>query len=408
VHRDALARLWRQAGYRRLQVSATLARLANEMFPVGAVLLVLDRTGSAALAGASVAAFALPSVASGPFLGAWLDRRARPVALIALDQALSFAGLVGLAFAATGGWAAVLSLSFVAGVSSPLSYGALTSLLPALVERETLGEANAVEAASFNAAVVGGPTLAGVAVATAGPFAAVIAQAALKLAALGLLLRVRGLPLGVPPITRSLGRLVIAGVRHVVGTAPLLAVTTAGAVALSGRGLLTVAFPLFAAGQLATHESFAAYLWAAFALGSIAGIAALSGPTARLPPERTTLAATALSGATMLLWPLAGAPTLALALVGLSGFAYGPGLAATFAVRQRWTPAGLRGQVFTTSASLKPASFAVGAAVAGPLTLAVGAPGTLAVAGGAHLLGSGVGSLLLARRPSAPVLAGPG
>ncbi|HEX4908502.1 MAG TPA: MFS transporter, partial [Actinomycetes bacterium] len=62
-----------QPGYPAFLLAATLARLASEMFPVAAVLLVLDRTGRPGLAGAVVAATTLPAVVTGPVLGAWLD-----------------------------------------------------------------------------------------------------------------------------------------------------------------------------------------------------------------------------------------------------------------------------------------------------------------------------------------------
>ena len=55
----------------------------------------------------------------------------------------------------------------------------------------------------------------------------------------------------------------------------------------------------------------------------------------------------------MLTWPLASSLPVALALIALGGFADGPGLAATFGARQRWTPRELLGQIFTTAASLK-------------------------------------------------------
>ena len=58
------------------------------MFSVGVVLLVLDRTGSAGLAGLAVAAITLPSLISGPLLGAWLDLTGRRRALMVLDQLL--------------------------------------------------------------------------------------------------------------------------------------------------------------------------------------------------------------------------------------------------------------------------------------------------------------------------------
>jgi len=58
---------------------------------------------------------------------------------------------------------------------------------------------------------------------------------------------------------------------------------------------------------------------------------------------------------------------LTLAAVALVGAGEGPQLTALFAVRHRETPANLRGQVYTTAASLKIAGLAAGAALAGPL-----------------------------------------
>ena len=61
-----LRRLRRHPGYPLFYATATLTRFADEMFSVGVVLLVLHRTGSAELAGATVAAITLPSLVPGP------------------------------------------------------------------------------------------------------------------------------------------------------------------------------------------------------------------------------------------------------------------------------------------------------------------------------------------------------
>src|SRR3954451_230398 len=53
VDRVSLIRLQHQPGYPSFLGAATLARLADEMFSVAVVLLVLERTGRAALGGAA-------------------------------------------------------------------------------------------------------------------------------------------------------------------------------------------------------------------------------------------------------------------------------------------------------------------------------------------------------------------
>src|SRR2546430_2319371 len=61
---------------RRYLFAATAARLADAMW-IGPVLLVLDRTGSATLAGLTLSAATLPTLVSAPLLGAWLDTHGR-------------------------------------------------------------------------------------------------------------------------------------------------------------------------------------------------------------------------------------------------------------------------------------------------------------------------------------------
>ena len=96
MDRDSLRRLRAQPGYLKFLSAATLARVSDEMFGVGVVLLVLDRTDSPALAGATVAAITLPSLISGPLLGAWLDLTGRRRTLMVIDQIVIATVLVAL------------------------------------------------------------------------------------------------------------------------------------------------------------------------------------------------------------------------------------------------------------------------------------------------------------------------
>jgi hypothetical protein len=70
--------------------------------------------------------------------------------------------------------------------------------------------------------------------------------------------------------------------------------------------------------------------------------------------------------------------------VALGGAGEGPQLTALLAVRHRETPANLRGQVYTTAASLKLAGLAAGAALAGPLA-GWSVTGCLLIAAGTEL-----------------------
>ena len=110
------------------------------MFSVGVVLLVLERTGSAALAGATVACVTLPSILSGPVLGAWLDLTGRRRTIMVIDQILMATSLV-LLVTLTGtapNWCVPL-LALIAGVTYPLSFGGFTSLIPLVVPKRAAG-----------------------------------------------------------------------------------------------------------------------------------------------------------------------------------------------------------------------------------------------------------------------------
>jgi len=404
VNRAALRTLRRQPGYGTFLAGATMARTADEMFSVGVVLLILGRTGSATLAGATVAALTLPSVVSGPLLGAWLDVTGRRRSAMIVDQLLAASMLIALVLVAGHGPGLLLPLiALVGGFTWPLSFGGFTSLIPVLVPDELLTEANAVEATSLNMAAIVGPALAGIAVALGDPANALYLEAALTVLALAFIVRIPDIEGGGerPDETSTLA-VARAGLRKLVSVPQLRGVTVAGMIDLAGIGLLTVAFPLFAFESLGAEKNAAGFLWAAFAVGSTVGALALVRLQSRWPAERIVLGGLAVFGTLMLLWPLAGTLAAGMALVALAGVADGPALAATFAVRQLYTPRSLHGQVFTTGASLKIGSFAVGSALAGPVVVGLGPEGAILVCAILQFVAVGAGSALL-RFPRARV-----
>ena len=389
-----------QPGYPAFLLAATLARLASEMFPVAAVLLVLDRTGRPGLAGAVVAATTLPAVVTGPVLGAWLDRTNRRRVALASNQVLLAASLLGILAAAgrAPGWALLL-LAATAGVTGPLATGGYTSMIPVLVPERLLARANALEATSFNTAAITGPAVAGVVAATAGPAGAVLAEAALAGLALPAIARMPRVTAPAGDHPAPLATAIRQGLAHLARTPVLRGVTVATAVGMGGTGLLTLALPFWAEG-LGAGRAGAGYLWAALETGAIAGALAAARPTAAWPPQRVVLAGLGLFGLVLAAWPLAPSFPAALALVALAGLAEGPAFAATFATRQRWSPPSLRGQIFTTAASLKLGAFAVGSALAGPVLSRAAVAGTLVAVGTIQLLAVGLGHAAGARGSS--------
>lgn len=365
------APLWRTPGLAVLFTASTTARLANEAARVAVVLLVLDRTHSPALAGGVVAALTLPTLVTGPLMGAWLDRtQHRRTAFVANQVLLPIT--LGLLLALTGhapGYVVVL-LTGLAGITSPVLTGGFTGLIAPLVPPHLLRQAYGAESTSYNTAGVVGPSLAAGITGLASASAAVVFSAALSAVALVAVLRV---PMPAPDTSSGQGLLesVWAGLRHLATTPPLRAVTVATTVSFIGIGAFPVVFPVLAVEVGSTTEA-SGLLFSGFALGALSGSLFVAWRAPRTGPLR--LAMLGLVAVGLLFVGLAQAPSLgvALALVFLSGAFEGPVLASTLTVREQHSPAGMRTQVVTTAASLKLGAGAVGAAIGGHVVAASG------------------------------------
>ncbi|HYZ29609.1 MAG TPA: MFS transporter [Thermoleophilaceae bacterium] len=397
MDRAAITALRRSHGYPQFLAAATVARLADEMFAVGVVLLVLERTDSPSLAGGTVAAATLPGMLSGPVIGAWLDRTGRRSLIYKVDRLLLSAVLVAILLAAghTPNFVVPL-LAFVTGLTLPVTLTGFTSMLPLIVEQETLPSANAVEAASLNVALIGGPALAGVTAGLGGPPAAIVVEIALTLVALVLILRIPDLNRGAAEEPLPLGRLVADGLRHIRHDRVLRIVSAAGVVNNTGWGVLMVVFPLWAAADLDASRSASGAIWAAFASGSLVGALALARIQARHAQEWVLFAGMVVMGAGMLTWELAGSLPVALVLVVLTAVVEGPAMAAVFSIRQQRTPPGLQAQVMGTLGSIQIGAFAIGSAIGGPLVAGFGPRVCIVIVGAAIVLAGAISAAVRA------------
>ncbi|MFW6091485.1 MAG: MFS transporter [Actinomycetota bacterium] len=379
-------------------LAATSARIGDEMVGVAAVLLVLERTGSPRLAGAVAGAYLVPTVLSGPVLGAWLDRTRYRRAALAANQvllAVAMSALVVVVGSAPG-WTAPVLASLV-GLSVPMTSGGFTSLLPRFVPAGVLGRVHALEGISFNASAILGPAVAATVAVAVSPAAAVLTIAgfaAVSLAALPGVPRTSGRGTG---WQRGIVRSVRDGIAHLARTPELRSVTLATSSAFVGVGMLTVALPL-RAGELAGDAALGGYVWAAIEAGAVVGALAWGRWHALWRPERVVLVAVAGYGAVMLSWPAAPALTWLIALAAVAGLANGAGMPALFTARQRYTPGELYGQLSTTGASLKLGAFAAGAALGGQLVPAIGAGTVLFVVAVIQLVAAGLGRLAAGSR----------
>ncbi|WP_229370881.1 TIGR03618 family F420-dependent PPOX class oxidoreductase [Umezawaea beigongshangensis] len=371
--------------------AAGAARLADEVVAVAVVLLVHARTSDLALAGAVVAAYTLPSVLSGPLLGAWLDRARRPAAVLAGNQFLLAAVAVGLWWAiGRAPVAVVLGLAALTGVTLPVTSGGFSGLVPRLVPATDVTRATDADALLFGVAAIGGPALAGALAVTAGEDAAVLVIALLAGAGGACAAVLRPAPRDGSAVPPRLATAVRRGLAHLVSGPPLRGGTLTTVLGFGSTGVLVTALPV-RVGELGADGGAAGLVWTAFEAGCVTGLLLVRRHLPRWAPEHVVFVATALHGLVLATWPLAGSVPALLALAALAGLVQGPVLTSIITARRLYSPADLLGQVSTTGASLKIGAFSVGAAAGGPLVVSSGAAVAVLVVAVGQLIASAAG-----------------
>jgi MFS family permease len=397
-------------GLRRYLAGAAAARAGDEMSGPALLLLGFAVTGRPQTGSGLLASLTIAGAAGGPLFGALLDRSRRPDRLLAGTLAAYALGMVAVQ-AAVGRlpMPALAAVALLAGLFSPAVAGGWTAQLPRVVTGHELDRGSALDGLTFSAASLAGPALAAGVAAGIGARAAVLTAAglvALAVPSAWSLSRYRPAAAGGsdPGATggsdpggdrMSLRRQMAAGFAVIVARRPLLRATVTSVVSYAGIGMLLVCCPLLGAQRLG-GPARGALLISAIAVASLAANAILARrPRRRRPgiqrrrrpgyprPDSLVLASTLVIGASMAAAALAPG-WLTLAAVVLGGAGEGPQLTALLAVRHRETPAHLRGQVYTTAASLKIAGMAAGAALAGPLA-GWSVPGCLLIAAGTEL-----------------------
>jgi predicted MFS family arabinose efflux permease len=150
--------------FQKFLFGQTVSRMGTSFTSVITPLLVFRLTGSPVNLALSSAAFFLPYLFFGLLIGAWADRanRKRTMILAACGQALVVASVPGVAAAGhlTVWWiyAVTFTASTLSIFFSTSEFAAIPSLVP---DKDALVRANATVQASYSAATIAGPLLAG-------------------------------------------------------------------------------------------------------------------------------------------------------------------------------------------------------------------------------------------------------
>ncbi|MFC4498337.1 MULTISPECIES: MFS transporter [Streptomyces] len=380
---------------------AVAARAGDEMSGPALMLAGFALAGSTGDASSLLAGITISAALGGPVLGALLDRAGRPGRLLAGALVLYAAGLgtilVGLGRSP---FAVILLIAVVTGLLGAALSGGWTAQLPRVALGDRLPRATALDAMTFGVASLAGPALAGGVAETLGAPTAVVVSVVLIALALpaAWMLPARPGPARGTRTTSVIGDLA-AGMRVIVRRRSLARATLTSVVSCIAHGMLTACLPLLGERVLGGAGRGALLLSCAAVSALVANAVLARFPRSAAPD--TIIWASALVQAAALALAMWGQPVVLVVAVLMAGIGEGPRLAALFAVRHREAPERLRGQIFTTGASLKITGFALGAAVAGPV-VARSLPGALALAASVAVLAAVAFFAIPAVRPRPP------
>lgn len=357
-------------------LSATaMSVTANSIVAIAVPWLVLERTGSAALAGLAGAAAIAPIAVSAVFGGALIDRIGkRRCSMIADTLSAVAVAAIPLAEGTIGlGIPLLLVLVALGAVFDSPGAAARESLRPDVARHagKPLAKVNAWGEAAEGVGYLAGPALAGLLLLLVGGFGTL--WASVLLFALALVVTAVTVPthLSPSPHPEPYLRSVKDGLLYVLRDRTLRAVTLVAAVIwvfiLPFETVVLNAF-LQETGQVA---AFGAIL-AAYAGGGIAGALGYGAIAHHLPTRATLVGALTLAGLSLGAFALLPATGVMVALAVLAGIVTGPINPLCAVIIQSRTPERLRGRVIGSYTSLALAAGPLGLLAFGPIVDAFG------------------------------------
>jgi MFS family permease len=335
--------------------SSVIARLPLAMLGIALLVHAHHVTGSFAAAGLVTAAYAVATGIGGPLLGRVVDRRGQTVVLV--PSVLVSAALLAVAAALPVGTPLALLLGLAAGIgfATPPLGACVRTLLPDMVDEDTVRVAYAVDATAVELTWVFGPPLAfavGALWSTGGALAAsgaVMLLGTIAFVAQPAPRRWRPEPGRERPAGGSL---------RAPGMRTLVSVLTA-------TGML---FGAVEVGVPAAEEALAGPLMGLWGLGSLIGgvVTTRRGGGAQTPAGLAMVLAFLAAGHLALVAAAGSTAALAVALF-VAGAAIAPTCASVYAMVEGVAPAGTVTEAFAWLATALSVGTAAGASVAGVL-----------------------------------------
>jgi len=386
----------------RVLLAMQIARIAQSMIGIVAILFALQRYDSPPLAGAVAFMSIAPGMVISPIAGALLDRHGR-VRLIILDYCVATASLfliAGLSAANRLPASLLLAIVAVSSLTGPLSSSGLRSLFPLMVPERLWERVNAVDSNGWVLASLVGTPAGAVLAQTIGfePALSIIATAFLVA---GLVMIGAPDPRTDVHSTGNLLRDAWLGLVYTWNNRTLRALAISLSTMNLSGGVIQIVIPIIVLDRLGMGESTVGYM---FGLMGACGVvsAFLSGRLKTGGRERIMIVLPAYGftlASVVLLWPAGLLPVVLSMAIG--GLVNGPMDIAMFTLRQRVTDPAWMGRAFTVSMNLNFSGYPIGAAIAGQL-VGLSLEWTILFAVATNLLGALLAQLLIPQTRETP------
>jgi predicted MFS family arabinose efflux permease len=370
--------------------------VAGDMFSFVAVpLLVLAATGSVARMGLLTAAAGVGRIVAGFFAGTIVDRFDRRTLMIACDALRAV--LFGLVVIAPAGILYVVSpVAAAAGMVFQVAY---VAAVPTLVDPDRITEANGRLNATYAAATIVGPMLAGLVSHASGPANAIGIDAFTFAVSAGgvALIRFRPSPRAATDPRKDF----LVGVRFLARHPALRSLTVLLTLQIFLTTGLEDVFIYFLKHDLGQDDRAVGYVLAIAGVGSIVAALIVARTRRRLGFGVCWIGSSALGGLALTFVGVNRSVALVAALVTVFTFSLGVGGVCSMSLRQQVTPNELLGRVTAAFWTVHYALAPLGAAVLTALAGRVGAP-TVCLAAGIGCLVVAAAALLTPVRLSHP------
>jgi predicted MFS family arabinose efflux permease len=381
--------------FRRVWTVFLATQTVTWMQTVGAVAVIGSLGGSAGQLALVQTAVSLPAFLLALLAGAVADVVDRRRLLIAM-QAWTLAVVVAVTLlSATGAItiAAVLLLTFALGAGVAMTAPSFQAIVPDVVPRDQLAGAVALNGVSINLARAIGPAVGGLVIAASSATALFGIEAGVIVAALVVLLALRGLPSGEDDPER-LGGALRVGLRFALLHRPLVVVLVrAGAFVLPASALWAL-LPVVAHEQLSMGASGYGVLLGCLGAGAVAGATLLPKLRAQLGLDLLVAGGSLATAAVLVLLSLLRTPVLAGVLLVLCGGAWIAVLSSLNAAAQFVAPAWARARALGAYQTVFQGGLAGGSALWGLVTDATSLDAALVVAAVALAASAGLAAVL--------------